>query len=54
MDNTNQGGQPGQPAAGVEQKKKVSVKVTCPHCGKDFDTEVEVPESGETPKMAWQ
>ena len=41
-----------QPQA--NDKKKVTAKVTCPHCGKDFDAEVEVPESGDSPKMVWQ
>jgi len=37
-----------------EKKKKITTKVTCPHCGKDFETEVEVPEASEAPKMTWQ
>ena len=45
QDNKNQQGQ---------DKKKVSTKVTCPHCGKEFETWVEVPEPGQTPKMTWQ
>ncbi len=38
----------------AEEKKKVTAKVTCPHCGKDFDAEVEVPASADSPKMTWQ
>ena len=33
--------------------KKVSTKVKCPHCGQEFETEVEVPEPSETPKITW-
>lgn len=36
-----------------KQTKKVTTKVTCPECGKQFETEVEIPESSDTPKMTW-
>ena len=36
-----------------KESKKVSAKVTCPHCGKEYETEVEVPEPSKTPKMTW-
>ena len=49
----NQQGAPTTGTNPVAEQKKVQVKVTCPHCGKDFDTEVVVPEAGEPPKMAW-
>jgi ribosomal protein L44E len=33
--------------------KKVSAKVKCPHCGKEIEAEVEIPEPPETPKITW-
>ncbi len=33
--------------------KKVSTKVNCPHCGKEIEAEVEIPEPPETPKITW-
>lgn len=37
-----------------QEPQKVTATVTCPHCGQTFETEVELPEPTETPKMAWQ
>jgi len=36
-----------------KEAKKVITKVTCPHCGKEIEAEVEIPESSETPKVTW-
>lgn len=32
----------------------VSTTVTCPHCGKEHDVTVEIPEPTETPKLIWE
>ena len=52
MDNQPSGTQkePNSPQAG----KTVKTTVTCPHCGKDHEVTVQVPESDDAPKMAWQ
>ncbi|KKQ95407.1 MAG: hypothetical protein UV74_C0013G0202 [Candidatus Woesebacteria bacterium GW2011_GWB1_43_14] len=36
-----------------EISRKVSAKVKCPHCGKEIEAEVEIPEPPETPKVTW-
>jgi len=33
--------------------KKVRTQVKCPHCGKQLEAEVEIPEAVETPKVTW-
>ncbi|HEX6977436.1 MAG TPA: hypothetical protein VF185_03765 [Patescibacteria group bacterium] len=52
MDQNNQNSQGGNQAP--KETKKITTTVTCPHCGKTHEVEVEVPESQSTPKMAWE
>lgn len=36
------------------QAKKIKAQVKCPHCGREHEVEVEIPEAGETPKVGWE
>lgn len=36
-----------------EAKKTVTTTITCKFCGKSQEVTIEVPETAETPKMAW-
>ncbi len=39
---------------GESKDRNITTTVTCPHCGKEHDVTVQVPEADEAPKMAWQ